>query len=64
MPSERDLARLLQRLEGLVERVEGLLPAAPPATDWSAHAFRYRKRAGRGYLEAVLHPHSIRAIRH
>ena len=60
MASERDLARLLQRLEGLVERVEGLLPAAPPTTDWSAHAFRYRKRASRGYLEAVLHPHSIR----
>jgi hypothetical protein len=46
------LAHLLQRLEGLVERVEGLLPAKPPATDWSAHAFRYRKRAGRGHLEA------------
>ena len=60
MPSERDFAHLLQRLEGLVERVEGLLPAKPPVTDWSAHAFRYRKRAGRGYLEAVLHPHSIR----
>jgi len=60
MPSEHDLAHLLQRLEALVERVEGLLPAKPPATDWSAHAFRYRKRAGRGHLEAVLHPHSIR----
>jgi len=60
VPSERDLARLVERLEGILERVEGLLPAAPPPTDWSAHAFRWRKRAGRGHLEPVLHPHAIR----
>ena len=60
MPSERDLARLVERLEGILERVEGLLPAAPSPTDWSAHAFRWRKRAGRGHLEPVLHPHAIR----
>jgi len=60
VPSERDLARLAERLEGILERVEGLLPAAPPPTDWSAHAFRWRKRAGRGHLEPVLHPHAIR----
>ena len=57
---ERGLARLLLRVEGILERVEGLMPAAPAPTDWSAHAFRWRKRAGRGFLEAVLHPHSIR----
>ena len=52
---------LLQRARRhCVERVEGLLPPAPPPTDWSAHAFRWRKRAGRGHLEAVLHPHAIR----
>ena len=60
MPSERDLARLVERLEGILERVEGFLPAAPSPTDWSAHAFRWRKRAGRGHLEPVLHPHAIR----
>jgi len=60
VPSERDLARLAERLEGILERVEGLLPAAPSPTDWSAHAFRWRKRAGRGHLEPVLHPHAIR----
>jgi len=60
VPSERDLARLVERLEGILERVEGLLPAAPSPTDWSAHAFRWRKRAGRGHLEPVLHPHAIR----
>ena len=56
----RALAHLLLRVEGILERVEGLLPPAPSPTDWSAHAFRWRKRAGRGYLEAVLHPHAIR----
>jgi predicted AAA+ superfamily ATPase len=60
MPSERDLTRLVQRLEVILERVEVLLPAAPAPTDWSAHAFRWRKRAGRGHLEPVLHPHAIR----
>ena len=59
-PNERELTRLLARVEGILERVEGLLPSAPAPADWSAHAFRWRKRAGRGFLEAVLHPHSIR----
>ncbi len=60
MANERELARLLLRVEGILERVEGLMPPAPAPTDWSAHAFRWRKRAGSGFLEAVLHPHSIR----
>ena len=59
MASEHDLAHLLLRVEGILERVEGLLPRPPSPTDWNAHAFRWRKRAGRGFLEAVLHPHSI-----
>ena len=60
MASEHDLAHLLLRVEGILERVESLLPPPPSPTDWSAHAFRWRKRAGRGFLEAVLHPHAIR----
>lgn len=60
MASEHDLAHVLLRVEGILARVEGLLPPPPLPTDWSAHAFRWRKRAGRGFLEAVLHPHSIR----
>jgi len=35
------------------------LPPTPP--DWaSAVAFRWRKSSGRGWLQAVLHPHPIR----
>src|SRR6266536_3117806 len=60
MLSVANLAALLTRLEGILERVEAVLPSVPPAPDWSAHAFRWRKRGGRGYLQAVLHPHAIR----
>jgi len=60
MMSERELAALLHRLEGILQRVEGMLPPVPTPPDWSATAFRWRKRAGRGHLAAVLHPHAIR----
>src|SRR5258706_11908480 len=57
--TSRELAPLITRLEGILERVEGILPPAPPPPDWRATAFRWRKRGGRGYLQAILHPHSI-----
>ncbi len=60
MVSVADMAALFKRLEAILERVEAVLPAVPPAPDWNAHAFRWRKRAGRGYLQAVAHPHTIR----
>ncbi len=54
-----ELTALLARLEGILERVENVLPPAPPSPDWTATAFRWRKRAGRGFLQAVRHPHAI-----
>ena len=60
MLTASELSALLARLEGILERVEGVLPPAPLPPDWSAIAFRWRKRAGRGHLQAVLHPHAIR----
>jgi predicted AAA+ superfamily ATPase len=60
VPTGSELAALLHRLEGILERVEGMLPLPPPSPDWNATAFRWRKRGGRGHLQAVLHPHSIR----
>ena len=53
-----ELTAILARLEGILARVEAVLPPAPPPPDWRATAFRWRKRAGRGYLQAVRHPHS------
>lgn len=55
-----DLARFLIRAEALLERIEGLLPAAAPPPDWTARAFRWRRQSNRGRLEAVRHPHKIR----
>ena len=60
MLSERELAALLLRLDGILQRVEGMLPPVPLPPDWSATAFRWRKRDGRGHLAAVPHPHAIR----
>jgi hypothetical protein len=51
-------------LQLLLERLEQLLPPAPPATDWGASiAFRWRKTAGlnaRGWLQPVRHVHRMR----
>jgi len=54
------LSPLLARAERLAARLEALLPAVPVAPDWSASAYRWRKRNGQGYLQSVTHPHVIR----
>ena len=57
-PAAPTLETLLRRADGLLARLEGLLPAPAAEPDWSASiAFRYRKRApgARGALEAVRH---------
>jgi predicted AAA+ superfamily ATPase len=55
-----ELSALLARLEGILGRVEAVLPPAPPPPDWTATAFRWRKRSGRGFLQTVRHPHAIK----
>ena len=52
--------RIADRLDDLVARIEKILPPAAAQPDWKAHAFRWRKQARGGYLEAVRHPHAIR----
>ena len=51
------LARLIERAEQLITRIEAVLPQPLGAPDWSqAMAWRYRKRAsGMGALEPVRH---------
>ena len=56
----RDFAPLIDRLDALFDRLEAVLPAPLPATDWSATAFRWRTRGGRGWLESIKQPHRIR----
>ena len=62
MPTPKsDLESVLHRAEAVPERVEALLPPPVPAPDWAkVTAARWRKRGGRGYLQAVAHPHAIR----
>jgi predicted AAA+ superfamily ATPase len=56
-----DWKHLADRLDAFLARVEKLLPAAPGEPDWKAsNAYRWRKNARGGYLEAVRHPHAIR----
>jgi uncharacterized protein len=55
-----DVAKLISRAESLLARLEAIVPQPLPAPDWkAAHAFRWRKRAGIGYLQPVLRPHRI-----
>ncbi len=52
-----NFARLIDRVEQLITRIEAVLPRPLGAPDWSqAVAWRYRKRAsGHGVLEPVRH---------
>jgi uncharacterized protein len=55
-----DLDKLSARAESLVARLEALVPAPQPGTDWSASpAFRWRRGAGVGLLQPVAHLHRI-----
>ena len=55
------LDQFLIRAEHLLSRLESILPAEMPAPDWRlASAFRWRKRAGQGFLQVVKHVSVIR----
>jgi predicted AAA+ superfamily ATPase len=57
----KELSDLIARAEGVLERVEALLPPLVADPDWSkVTAARWRKRSGRGYLQAIANPHAIR----
>jgi len=58
--TQDQFAQLLRHADQLLTRVEALLPPTPPAPDWThGRAFRWRKRAARGYLETIANPHRI-----
>jgi uncharacterized protein len=55
-----DIDKLIGLADSLLARLERILPAAPTEPDWTASiAFRWRKRNGAGYIQAVTHPHHI-----
>lgn len=39
----------------VLSQLEAWLPPAPPDIDWTAHAYRWRRRGSRGWLDAVRH---------
>ncbi len=51
---------LVTRAEGVLGRLEQLLPPPSPAIDWKASiAFRWRKKSGQGNLEPIHQVHRI-----
>ncbi len=50
---------LLTRFDELLSRVERMLPVTSAPADWSAKAYRWRKRGAQGYLQPVMQPHRI-----
>lgn len=55
-----ELKAVLRRAESLLARVEALFPPVEPDPEWKrVTAARWRKRGGRGFLQAVLHPRAI-----
>ena len=55
-----DIGKLLNRVDGLLDRVERLMPAEEPSVDWKASiAFRWRTKNGRGLLHPVSQVHRI-----
>lgn len=53
------LENLITRAEGLIDKLEGLLPAANAQIDWNAVAWRWVVQNSKGHLQAIAHPHQI-----
>jgi predicted AAA+ superfamily ATPase len=61
MPTSGNFDQWLNRLDALLGRIEGMLPAPMAEPDWGASvAFRWRVQNGRSNLLPVARPHSIR----
>lgn len=50
-----DMAALMAQAARVLSQLEAWLPPAPPAMTWDAHAYRWRRRGARGWLQPVLH---------
>lgn len=55
-----DFEGLIARAENVLKKLEAILPEKPAEPDWSAIAWRWQHANGRGYLQAVRHPHQIK----
>ena len=50
---------LIARAEGLIDKLESLLPAQTSPVNWQATAWRWLKVNGKSQLQAILNPHQI-----
>lgn len=55
-----NIESLINRAESLLERLSTYLPATQQEVDWNGLAWRWHVMNGRGYLQAVPHPHQIK----
>lgn len=55
-----NIESLINRAESLLERLTAYLPAIQKEVDWNALAWRWQIIHGRGFLQAVPHPHQIK----
>lgn len=58
-PDMADLEHLIGKAEQLLDRLESIFAPQSQSTDWSAIAWRWVAQQGRGYLQAVHHPHYV-----
>jgi len=54
-----NIESLIDRAESILERLSAYLPLAKKEVDWNALAWRWQIMNGRGYLQAIPHPHQI-----
>jgi hypothetical protein len=50
---------LISRAEGLIDKLERLLPADIAPVNWQAHAWRWVSVGSKGQLHAITHPHQV-----
>ena len=50
-----NLTTLITRAERVLAQLEAWLPPAPPAINWDARAYRWRRQGAQGWLEAIKH---------
>jgi len=53
------LENLISRAEGLITKLEAILPANNAPVNWSVLAWRWVAKNGKGTLQAIAHPHVI-----
>lgn len=53
------LESLINRAEGLISKLESLLPTNNAPIDWNALAWRWVMQNGKGHLIPISHPHTV-----